>query len=259
MNDSQTERGFAVVVAMLSLLLMSALGAALVLTTSSETVIAANYRNSVEALYAADALAERALGELAAISDWDALLNGLVHSSFVDGSPDGVKVTPDGGTLDLTQVLALANCGKVTACSPADAVGNATGNRPWAADNPVWRLFAYGPLSVVTPAVDSPFYVLVLVAADPSERDGDPARDGSGEGNPGSRVISLRAEAFGQRGTHRIVELTVARRQGREGPEGPYGHEDQEGQDWRDRQEQETLSRNGTMGTVRVLSWRGIQ
>jgi hypothetical protein len=236
---------------MLALMLMSALGAALVLTTSSETVIAANYRNSVEALYAADAVAERALGELAAISDWDALLNGLVHSSFVDGSPDGVKATPDGGALDLTQVLALANCGKVTACSPAEVVGNATGNRPGAADNPVWRLFAYGPLNAVTPAVDSPFYGVVLIADDPPERDGDPARDGSGEGNPRAGVISLRAEAFGRRGTHKIVELMVARRQGRDGQDGQEGQEGQVGQ--------EAESRNGTMGMVRVLSWREIR
>ena len=155
---------------------------------------------------------------------------------------------PTARTLDLTQVLTLANCGKVTACSPTDVVGNATGNRPWAADNPVWRLFAYGPLSAVMPTVNSPFYVLVLVADDASERDGDPTRDGSGEGNPGAGVVSLRAEAFGPRGTHKIVELTVARRQGQDGQDGQEGQEGREAQ-----------SRNGTMGTVRVLSWREIR
>ena len=67
--------GVALVIAMMAMLLLAALGAALVLTTSSETVIAGNYRNSGEALYAADAIVERALDGLLTVSDWNALLN----------------------------------------------------------------------------------------------------------------------------------------------------------------------------------------
>ncbi len=68
------------VAALMVMLLVSALGAALILVTSSETTIAANFRNSLGALYAADAAAEQALAEVAAVADWDQLLNGSVRS-----------------------------------------------------------------------------------------------------------------------------------------------------------------------------------
>src|SRR5262249_24842413 len=98
--------------------------------------------------------------------------------------------------------------------------------RPWGANNPVWRLFAYGRLSDMFPAIargDSS-YVVVMVGDDPSENDGNPLRDGTtpcpaghdgadGSCNPGSGVIALPAEAFGLRGARRPVELTVLRTQ----------------------------------------------
>jgi Tfp pilus assembly protein PilX len=232
--------GFALVVAIMSMALMSALGAALMLVTSSETLIAANYRNSVEASYAADAIAEHAIDELGSIADWNAALGGVARSSFVDGAPTGTRMLAAGVTVDLTQAVNMANCGKAPPCSSADIVGNATGDRPWAADNPVWQLFAYGPLSAVLPAgsINTPFYVLAMIADDPSERDGDPSKDGSGVENPGLGIISLRAEAFGPRNTHRIIELTIAR--------SPARQDGQDGQD-------------GPRGYVRVLSWRQIR
>ena len=49
------EDGVALVVAMMALLLMTALGAALVLTTATESAIAGNFQDAVEGLYAADA------------------------------------------------------------------------------------------------------------------------------------------------------------------------------------------------------------
>ena len=54
------EEGFAVIVAMMGLLLISALGSALVLATSVETLIARNFRDGAGALYAADAAAAHA-------------------------------------------------------------------------------------------------------------------------------------------------------------------------------------------------------
>ena len=43
-------------------------------------------------------------------------------------------------------------------------------------------------------AIDAPFYVVVLVADDPAEIDGNPLVDGPG---PGFGVLTMRAEAFG--------------------------------------------------------------
>ena len=70
----------------MTMLLMSALGAALVLLTSSETLIAASYRRGVEALYAADAMAERALHDLEPL-DWGLVVSGAVRSSFGTTTP----------------------------------------------------------------------------------------------------------------------------------------------------------------------------
>src|SRR5713101_5984999 len=58
------EHGVALLIAMMAMLLMTALGAALVLTTSSEAIIAGNFRNSREGLYAAEAVLERSLDDL---------------------------------------------------------------------------------------------------------------------------------------------------------------------------------------------------
>ena len=58
---------------------------------------------------------------------------------------------------------------------------------------------------------------MVLVADDPSDDDNDPLHDGltAAAGmpspNPGLGVISLRAEAFGPRGAHKVIQMTVAR------------------------------------------------
>src|SRR6266571_5791243 len=210
--------GLALIVVMMAMVLLSALGAALILVTSSETLIAATYRSSVEAFYAADAIGERAIDELSSIADWNAVLNGLVRSSFVDGPADGARALADGATLDLGQAVNMANCGN-TICSSADIVENTTGDRPWAVDNPVWQLFGYGPLSSMLSgeSADTPFYVMAMVAKHPPAHAGDPLVP-----------IMVRAEAFGPRSTHTVIELTVARIF--TGPDGQDGQDGQEGQ-----------------------------
>lgn len=210
--DIRRDDGVALVIAMMAMLLLTALGAALVLTTSSETIIAGHYRDSGEAMYAADAALELALDDLLTVSDWNALLNGSAQSALVDGPPGGSRTLPDGSSLDLTQVLNLANCQKVTACSSSD-MDAITADRPWGPDNPRWQLYAYGRVSDVIPAraIDSSSYVIVLVGDDPSENDGNPLQDGASQTNPGSGVLAMRAEAFGPRGAHKVIELTVSR------------------------------------------------
>ena len=214
------------VAAMMVMLLMSALGAALILITSSETMIAANFRNSQEALYAADAAADHVLAEVVAVADWDQLLNGSIQSTFVDGPPHGTRMV-NGAPVDLSQLVTLANCRKTTRCSSAemDAV---TAERPWGANNPRWQLYAYGEVKNAVPdaTVDSPYYVVVLVGDDPSETDNDPSNDGGGPNNAGADVLLLRAQAFGPRSAHETIEMAIARTAG---------------------------------GRVRLLSWREIR
>ena len=210
------EEGMALIVAMMIMLLLSALGAALIMTTTSETVISGNFRNGEEGLYAADAAIERAMGDLLTVTDWNSLLDPLTitRSAFVDGAPSGTRTLPDGSTIDLAEVINVANCGHVAACSAAELVDTSKPGRPWGPNNPVWNLYAYGKLSDMMPTgtINSPFYVVVLVADDPGENDGKPLVDGTdGTVNPGTGVVSLRAEAFGPRGAHKVIEITVAR------------------------------------------------
>ncbi|MEP7305814.1 MAG: pilus assembly PilX N-terminal domain-containing protein [Acidobacteriota bacterium] len=203
--------GVVLVAVLLITLLMSALGAALVLVSSSEAAIAVNFRNSQEARYAAAAAAERAVVDLTAAVDWNRLLEGTVRSPSVDGPPFGRRSLSDGSTIDLDAVVNLANCQKTTACSDAEMEAP-TFDRPWGANNPRWRLFSYGWLRdvVTTGAIDSAYYTIVLVGDDPSESDADPSRDGVPP-SPGAGIVELRAQGFGPRGARRIVNVTVAR------------------------------------------------
>ena len=210
MSD-RAEEGIVLAITLLVMLMMSALGVALVLLTSSESLIAANFRNSREALQAAEAAAERAMSDLGSVADWTQVLNGSTRSTFVDGSSTGTRALSDGSTLDLSEVVNQANCHKATTCSSAemDAVN---ADRPWGANNPRWQMYAHGPLTSLLPSgIDSTYYAAVLVGDDSSENDNDPRSDGADSSNPGSGLVVLRTQAFGPRGTHKTVDLTVTR------------------------------------------------
>jgi hypothetical protein len=236
------EHGIAMVIAMMAMLLMSALGIALVMTTSSETTIAGNFSNSSEALYAADAAIERSMEDILTVPDWNKLLDGSTQSAFVDGPPSGARTLPDGSTIDLTQALNMANCQKVTTCSPTE-MNTSSPERPWGPNNPRWQLYSYASLKDLLPATDtinSPYYVMVMVADDPSESDSDPAKDGAdpvngAPVNSGLGVIAMRAEAFGPRGAHKVIELTLARTDTTELERGYTGQRGQDEQNRRAR------------------------
>ena len=68
------EQGIALVIAVMSMMLMTALGSALILTTMTEAGVASNYASGVEAFYAADGELERTLSDLPAIADWNSLI-----------------------------------------------------------------------------------------------------------------------------------------------------------------------------------------
>jgi hypothetical protein len=203
--------GVILVLALLLTLMLSVLGVAFALVSSSEAVTAENFRNDQEALHAADAAAEYALGDLEALADWNLALNGTVRSTFVDGLPSGTRTLQDGSVVDLATLTNLANCHKTALCSAAE-MNAATADRPWGPNNPRWQLYLYGRLRDVAPgsAIDSAYYIAVFVGDDPSETDSDPLRDGLPPG-PGAGVVVLRSQAFGPRGTRKTIELTISR------------------------------------------------
>jgi hypothetical protein len=266
----RSENGIAMIIAMMAMLLMSALGAALILTTTSETNIAGNFRNGQEGLYAADAAVERAMEDILTVPDWNKLLDGSTQSAFVDGAPSGARTLRDGSTIDLTQALNMANCQKTTTCSAADLQAY-TAERPWGDNNPTWRLYSYSNLRDMLPATDtinSDYYVVVMVADDPSESDNNPLLDGitpclAGakvpDCNPGSGVIAMRAEAFGPRGAHKQIELTLSRTDTTELERGYTGQRGQDEQNRRARKAAVQTPGKALTSQTLNLSAGGIQ
>jgi hypothetical protein len=208
------ERGTALIIALMAMMLLTALGAAVVMVSNTETHIAGNYRNSQEALYAADAAVERVVQDLLLIPRWNDILGGTAQSGFVDGGMGAAKTLPGGGTMTLC-------CGANTAT--AQLQGETDSLNLWGANNPQWKLFAWGPLQDMLPndQIDSPMYVAVWVADDPAETDGNPATDGNG-------TLTLHAEAVGPSGTRKVVEVTVARTSSTEIERGQIAQRGQE-------------------------------
>ena len=186
------EQGVALIIALMATLLLTALGMALIMVSNTETKITANFSNSQEALYAADAGTERVVQDLLLVPRWNDILTGTMTSSFHDSTT--TPRLPGGGSL-----INLANA---TAQLQSDTD---TANL-WGTNNPRWRLYAWGPVTNLLPSgtIDSWMYIAVWVADDPSETDGDPLTDANG-------VLTLHSEAFGPGGAHKVVEVTVAR------------------------------------------------
>lgn len=239
---SRDERGVALITALMATTLLMALGMALMLTTMTEGRIAGNYRDGAEALYAADAAVERVVQDILTVPDWNTILDGSVTSAFIDGPPSGPRTLADGATIDLTQATNMLRCGKVTGCTDAE-MNAVTADRPWGANNPRWQLYAHGPMDDLLPTgtINSPVYVIVWVADDPSEnddaplRDGDPTAAGKTPPNAGKGVIAMLAQAYGPGGVRRSVEVTLARTDTTEIERGYTGQRGQDEQNRRSR------------------------
>lgn len=195
-------------VALIATILLTALGLGLIVMTNTEGAIASNYRAGSQTLYAADAAVERVMSDLLLTPNWNEVLSGVAKSGFIDNTL--TPVTPTGAQVNLTTLTA-----EVQAASDVGA--------PWGANNPQWRLFAYGRLSDMAGAnlLRSDEYVVVWVADDPSEVDNDPTGDTNG-------VITLLAQAIGQNGTYRTVEVTVAKTDSTEMERGQIAQRGQE-------------------------------
>jgi len=168
---SNNDRGLALLLAVLTTFLVSAITAALVLNTSSESLTGAAFTAAQQALYAAESAAEWAVAELAnPAADWPAIAGGTIVSAFVDGAPAGVRQLRDGTPVDIAAVSAA---------------------------NPGWHLYAYGWLEDLLPDMNKkvPFYIALLVAPDPA----------SGE------RMKIRALSFGPRGAYHAVDARAVK------------------------------------------------
>jgi hypothetical protein len=206
------ERGMALVLVLLCATLFLALGGALVTVASTETTVSATFREGTAALAAAEAAAIRTLADLSAAPDLDAVLGGLLVSTFNDGPAATPRRLPDGTTLDLAVASNFERCGTTT-CTE-EQMNAVTADRPWGANNARWQLYASGWLRDISPqAIEAPnVYVVVWVGDDPLETDGNALTDAADVTAPGHDVVLLRAAAYGAYSVHRRIEI-VARRQ----------------------------------------------
>jgi hypothetical protein len=187
------DQGSVLLSALMVILLIATVGAALGLVASTELTAAANYEASQQGLYAADAGVERTIGELRLMSTWagiPASSTGTSLAEFNDGQL--LPRAPDRSPLNLPQLTSRRQ-------ADSDAMYPSTPNRP------VWHLFAHAPLNRIVPGVSavSP-YVVVWVADDADDVDGDPSSDSND-------VVVIHAEAFGVRGGKRAIEVTLYR------------------------------------------------
>jgi hypothetical protein len=186
------DRGSAIVIALVATVLLSSLGIGVLLLSNTEGAIASNYRAGNETLYAADAAVERVVQDLLLVPRWNDILTGSVQSSFVDASL--TPTLPSNVPINLTAMTA-----EIQAQSDATS--------PWGPNNPVWRLFAYGPMKDLlsnAAIIENSSYLAVWIADDPADGDNNPAADTNG-------VLTLLAQAIGIHGTIRAVEVTVAK------------------------------------------------
>ena len=172
----------------------------LVTLTTTETLIAASYRHAQEASYGAEAALERALHDLAAIPDWSHAWSRAAGQRHVASTwTRWRRVRPDGRRSTWRALTAERQRESDDSDGPA----------MFGADNPQWRLFAHAAdtalcLHHLGRTAHLPLYLVVWVADDESDGDGDPARDATGE-------CWFMREAFGVGGARRAVEAGVAR------------------------------------------------
>jgi hypothetical protein len=140
-NVTVHERGMALIVVMLVMMVLSALGMSLALVTSTERQVTATYRDGMAALYAADAAIERVLPDLASL-DVNNPLTGTETSSFIDGPP-GQRRLPDATVIDLHDLT-----------------------------SPPWQLYGHGSLPTASTTLAPTMYAVVWLADDPFDTDG---------------------------------------------------------------------------------------
>ena len=108
------------------------------MVSRTETAISNNYRNSQEALYAADAAIERVVQDLLMVPRWNDILATVAAASRASrrvsrrGNPGTAITLPAGGKMTLNAATASMQ-------AQTDAAN------VWGDNDPQWRLFAWGP------------------------------------------------------------------------------------------------------------------
>jgi hypothetical protein len=170
----------ALVLAMMTMALLTGLGGALVIGTITETAITGNFRGGTITFYAADGALEFTIAELAATPDWEPILAGKTASTFVDGACDGMR-DASGAQVDLNT-------------ETAEVIQTANGDPRYS------HLYACGQFAEMAGiSVGVPLYVAVWVAALPPEAPDQP------------RELRVVARAYGPAHSRRSVLASLVR------------------------------------------------
>jgi hypothetical protein len=187
------DEGSGVLLAMIVTVTMLALGLGLVAVSSTERAIAGNHHAGVQALYAAEALVEYVLAELALDPSWTPALSGERHSAFLE--PTNQPTTPWNEGLDMSAMTTSVQ-------QQSDAI--------WSAglDSPQWRLFAAGSLETLVGTGNAgSLFLTAWIADDAADGDADPGADSNG-------VVMIRAHALGLGGLQRTLLIVLRRDEG---------------------------------------------
>jgi hypothetical protein len=173
--------------ALIAMVLLSAIGLGLIGITNTDALIAANVEHGHSAFYASAGALDGAIAEVIGSAGWSSVLSGAAVSMFRDVTR--TPTLPSGVTIDLDAI---------TVALQASAVAT------WGASAPAWQLYAYGPRAVPGASVSHWAYVAVWASDDVADGDGDPLTDANG-------TIVLLSRAWGAGGTRRGVVATMAR------------------------------------------------
>jgi hypothetical protein len=188
-----SERGAILVQVLMLMTLVTAIAAGLAMIARVESMVSAHFRQRREAAAAAAAAVEVALQELRVVPDWTAVLDGSRPARFAAGSAGETRQLPGG------PVTVCCGSGSLT-----DRLRIATGLP--------WTPFGWSTLAGLTGAgPDGTPFVVVWVADDEADGDGDPLTDGNA-------TVRVFAQAIGPSGGRRAIEATIER-----GPAGAGG------------------------------------
>jgi hypothetical protein len=189
-------RGSALISVLLLMFLFAAASIGMATVVRMETTMGARFVEAAEAVYAADAGLNLALAEMRTLADWTTVLSGASQSALSQGTFDGAKRVPGGGTV-------LACCGP---SSVAGRLERESAAYPVASRAALpWRPFLWSALDQLAPrSPPSRLFLAVFVQDDEEDGDGDGGRDANG------RVV-VRSEAVHPDGLRRSVEALVAR------------------------------------------------
>ncbi len=187
------QQGTVLVCTLMVTTLLATLVATLALVITTDTLISANHRAAQQLQYASDAGLERAIGVLGGLADWTAVPGlDLGVSPDLDDGLSAPRV-PGGPVLDLVRLT-------------AERQRDSDARYRVSADRPIWRLLTHAPLGTAIPGerLSTPVYLIVWVADDVEDGDGDPSIDSN-------RVLLLYAEAVGTRGARQRAEALIER------------------------------------------------